>query len=547
MYLVSCIFIAIALSCHECTALDYLSPGFAHVKLNDGSTETFKVDDYYRVPVALEAFRLTNVPSQVPLQSTTFTLVRGKEINDHSVFFNGQYYIFFLQNVEPHGTWLLGDRLGVDSGVAYLRPDVHTVVPLDMESLTSQWHFLKNGKWVAEKGVRAEPTDVDIVRRISFNSIVYFSGVDDFSSQSVLLMTPVDRSQQNVRSVGGDGDLFRFSPALNIALPSDEFPAEKYPLYWSLETGQWAPFTLLYALPKAAPVRLIASKAMTEVVNDAVSGKTRASSQVVHLVGEEGSSRGWRLFLRVSDKDAGGELELKLTLSRSGLESNYKIKSLKKSVMSTFVKKQNKKVIDLKVGSYVWMWFHSEAETLGKSRYLAFAGDNFLLKCVGKTTTEGKEKYVFEYYQSHRRVAMDRSVLSMHTSLVSAMWNSDTNSLEWSLDGSPLIVDALFSLGPDPVTWLRDYLISHEDFLAPGLSSCFMYHGGLSMPQQLIYAAEMICVLIGSKPMTMVGTFALGLYFHVCVIFNKIFWLFDVRFSTHPRQTISGNFLLYPS
>jgi hypothetical protein len=233
-------------------------------------------------------------------------------------------------------------------------------------------------------------------------------------------------------------------------------------------------------------------------------GEVVHSSQVVHLVGEERSGRGWRLFLRVSDQDAGGELELQLALSKTGLEPQYRVKSLKKNHVSAYLKKQNRKVMKLQVGSFLWMWFHGEPAALGESRYLAFSGGDFLLKCVGKLSSNRGEKYVFQYYHSHRRVAMDRSVLSMHTSLVTAIWNDDANALEWSLDGAPLMADALFAIGPDPVTWLRDYLVAHENFLAPGLSSCFMYHGGLSLPQQLIYAAEVVCVLIGAKPMTMV-------------------------------------------
>lgn len=494
------VILVVCISFTTCAALDFLTPGFAHVKLNDGSTDSFHVEEYFRVPASLASFHLINIPSHAKISSKPFHLLPEKRINDRDVYFNGQYYLFFIQNVEPHGTWLLGEKLGVDSGVAYFRPEVHTVVPFDMESSTSRWNFLKAGKWTPEKEVRVEALETQVVSRVAYNTISYFVGNE--LSRSVLLMLPVDKEGLQ------DGAWFRFSSSLELALPGASL-AGKYPVFWSLQTQQWTPFSLHFVIPQAAPVRLISGK--TEGVDAPQTGSednttSGGSSQVVHLVGDEANDRGWRLFMRVCDKDAGADLELKLSLTSAGLGGGQRVRSLKANHMSAYVKRLNKKVLSLTVGSYVWLWFRAEAASMDESRYLAFTGGELLLKCVGVSGTAGSERYMFEYHLSHRRKAMDRSVLSMHTSLVSAVWSQEANALQWALDDSPLMVDALFPLGPDPVTWLREYLVAHEGFLAPGLSSCFMYHGGLSLPPQLIYAAEMVCVLMGAKPMTMVSS-----------------------------------------
>jgi hypothetical protein len=58
-------------------------------------------------------------------------------------------------------------------------------------------------------------------------------------------------------------------------------------------------------------------------------------------------------------------------------------------------------------------------------------------------------------------------------------------------------------IGMDPVGFLMDFIAFKEDKL--GVSSCFMYHAAYSMPQPLLYANEILCVLIGAKPLTMVS------------------------------------------
>lgn len=475
-------------------AVDYLSKGFAHGKVGDDSNslETFQVQALHSVPIHVEAFELTNVPSYVNLKNQKFSLFKGKRVNNRNVYFNGQYYLFFLPNAE-HGTWLLGDKLGIDSGIAYLRPSVHTLVPVDIDSERTYWHCLRDGKWTEEDRLRVVPLQDSIGNRVQYHSISYFT--DKTLTESVLLMAPI------LGSI--DEPDFQFSSSLSLPFPPRN---ATYPIFWKTQTKMWTTITFSFFLPQATPVRLIERKTpiSQQTFDENNDDKGTYTSQIVHLVGQETSDNGWRIFFRVTGQDAGGELELMLSLSRDGLGPKYIVKPLNKNIMSTYNKKQNKKVMGVEVGSYMWLWFHAEPDTVRESRYFAVTNDDFVLKCVGKVSNNHTEKYIFQYHHSHRKVAMERTILSYTTSLVIAQWNFEINSLEWSLDGSPLIVDALFLLGPDPVSWLRDYLVSHEGFLSPSLSSCFMYHGGLSMPQQLIYAAELICVLIGAKPMTMI-------------------------------------------
>ena len=517
LFLLSAVWVRVSLSLRSSPS--YLSSGFLQVNLSSTSSSssslTFQVHDFLSVPVSLKSFRLKGVPGYADVESRVFTLLyedhesnkneaegkKVKQVNDKNVYYDGnQYYLFFLENAEPYGTWLLGNRLGVDSGLAYIRPETHSVVPLHLESAKTSWHFLQAGKWTPESDVWVEPVDGEVIEHVEYNTISYFH--DGTLSASVLLMNTnimaANRSSHNAADV-------HFVKNLKLSAPPIDMKDKTHALFWNLETEEWLSFSTKYFIPRGSPFLLTESR------------KTRR----VHLVGDESAEDGWRIFLRENGRDEGSALETQLYLNNAGVPSKYTIKPLKQKSVTSVLSKLNDKVSNAQVGSYYWLWFESQPSVLGENEYFAVVQENFILKCISRSANNNK--IVFEYHHSNRRVAMDRSLLSLATSVVVATWNADIDQFEWSLDGSPLIAKALFALNPDPITWLRDYLISHENFLAPGLSSCFMYHSGMSMPEQLIYAAEFICVLIGSKPITMVSRVA-GLFF---VFADQIFLHLD--------------------
>jgi hypothetical protein len=71
------------------------------------------------------------------------------------------------------------------------------------------------------------------------------------------------------------------------------------------------------------------------------------------------------------------------------------------------------------------------------------------------------------------------------------------------LKGTALNIAAVFPIGRDVVGFLKRYIITKEG-KPNGMSSCFMYHAAATMPQALLYATEILCVLLGSKPLTLV-------------------------------------------
>ena len=64
-------------------------------------------------------------------------------------------------------------------------------------------------------------------------------------------------------------------------------------------------------------------------------------------------------------------------------------------------------------------------------------------------------------------------------------------------------IDGAFFLGKDLLGFIRRYLVYKDGTLAD-LPSCYLYHAGVSLPVSLVYAAEIVCVLMGAKAIAMV-------------------------------------------
>jgi hypothetical protein len=66
------------------------------------------------------------------------------------------------------------------------------------------------------------------------------------------------------------------------------------------------------------------------------------------------------------------------------------------------------------------------------------------------------------------------------------------------------LLDVIY-IGRNPTALIENYIYDVEGVLADDVSSCYMYHAGVSIPASLIYATEVMCVLIGAKPVNLVS------------------------------------------
>jgi len=117
---------------------------------------------------------------------------------------------------------------------------------------------------------------------------------------------------------------------------------------------------------------------------------------------------------------------------------------------------------------------------------------------------------LFRYYESDRRQVMRRTHVSRATAMVQYHPATDQLFLDLGLGHSetstslhsPRVREveavSVSPLGADAVGWLKGFLARTEGLFG-GLPSCFLYHGAIGMPKPLVYAAELLCVLIGAK------------------------------------------------
>ena len=154
-------------------------------------------------------------------------------------------------------------------------------------------------------------------------------------------------------------------------------------------------------------------------------------------------------------------------------------------------------------------------------------------------------------------------MINMHTNLLSAHKIASDESSggtagSYIMNNIHVEMLGVVNIGGDVIEWIHDYLKTHDGILNPEISSCFFYHGGMTIPDALVYAAEIVCLLIGAKPLTLVCKYFYVLimlflcegecflcYLSIPLNFFESHCILDIRpirFSTQHRPTNSGNF-----
>ena len=183
------------------------------------------------------------------------------------------------------------------------------------------------------------------------------------------------------------------------------------------------------------------------------------------------------------------------THSRPGALSGFSLFPLPETKLSHYISNNLKSVLsNVMIGDYLWLWSAS-MKGLGNK----VETSDVLLKCSSRTNNI----VLFEFFVNDRRDAMKQTVLSKHTEYYSAIIESNTGEIIFKNEKNVTIdVRSVLYIGNDIVSYILRYLDMKEGYA--GLSSCYMYHAGVSLPRPLVYAAEILCVLLGSKPAVLV-------------------------------------------
>jgi len=116
----------------------------------------------------------------------------------------------------------------------------------------------------------------------------------------------------------------------------------------------------------------------------------------------------------------------------------------------------------------------------------------------GQVMAKSNGKLVIRVWPSHRKELMDQTSTNALTEpLVLDFKAKSAYKGKWSLN-----LYSFIHYGKTALPAIEKHITVNEGLW--DLSSCFFYHGAKTIPDQLVYAAELVCFLKGYKPLAMV-------------------------------------------
>jgi len=537
----------------------------AHNLSDSGKQDlVLKVDRRSRTHGFCHTLRFVDLPADMStsplLGSTEFTIDGSKLYHDYYSWTNGKEYISFIPlddgDDKVEGNWLVGPTPGVDSGYIFLSTQQSSFVPTNLERPGHYWKWLIKGDWREQPQMRlvcasspiptkqfddaSDDTNIGAGVNVSVPShyvVEYFRDHDVLKSVvltniNVALWQLLNRDEPlhhftqprplfsvlHCRTTGkwrllSDVHVIAAvgQPVLLSGEPTD--PSRSYAAVLVSDENAQGRFRLTFRNYKFPPSRLQQQQLQQEATLTAdgtitLSGqRSSAASRITKQSAAAAGEEEWSILVgndnvrAVTDfgdhADRTGSGELVLSPLTATLQKGV-LRSLKHDLSG------------IKAGDYVWIWY-SGAVVVGAT---SDSGDDdrideLLLRCMSRT----ESLLVFEFFPTHRQDQMRQSRLKKDTEFVSMRLSSCAieggcstvaSMLTVSFLNTTIALHGLIPIGHDALGYLHRHLVQKEG-TPNGMSSCYMYHAAVSMPQALIYAAEILCVLIGSKPVTLVG------------------------------------------
>ena len=510
---------------------------------------TLKVLRRVNKPTSCSRLELQNVPRQADaskLHSSVFTRTESA-YHGRPSWSNGRDVFSFVpgnpeNDGEEDGTWIVGDTGGVDSGFAYIKPKHATVTPLEAHTgragvtvspinknptaYDASWYWLHGKDWVEERAVTLACLDSDYAPQSSSSTSSFFE-VQFFASPDTDALT---------------------TGFLQLSM----FDAEKATLTYVDASGQ------------ARVLSLVDVKTLCELGRpvSARGGKGEGEGKVMlaSLVTDEVSRPGtFRLTMRAYSNAAAKrdeeeeEPEVIIEVGPDGVLGGASLSAVGAEEEQSLQLDDAQRLAAVRAGDYVWLWWHPTASGRATaplaSVSVTASGDQvaqtaapcpvvteqeaseLLLKCTFRSL-DGTHA-TFQRFDTDRVAQMQQSTLSRDTDLwvmsferegspggsagkvtkvrhsTSAVQASNAKAQQVCVAGMHVSRSIVLGDLRQTVAFVKRYLgykeRQHERLSgSQALSSCFFYHAAVSLPQALIYAAEILCVLVGAKPAVMV-------------------------------------------
>ena len=450
----------------------------------------------------------------IPLNTTSplvggrsFTLLKDRLVAGRFAWSNGIDFISFIPTKTadaPFGTWMLNMKAGDESGYGFNKPRQPSLVPFDS---TMSWSWLENKSWVQSDRIKLICKDT-VPSDGHFYQVEYFTGSQAHTGYYSPHMFSNDVIDKLV--------------ALNITEDFRFMRLLARPTIWNDER-----LDVMNPELKSPPAVLVKFGSGTYITD------SKGRKTVGHLVQQEHSpDGGWNLAFRrvvgtkAEEKKSGWNFEDEIILPLHGASATprtYTMTPMTASEEAAYMTYARKSLGTISKGQYVSIWYHRshvkmslaqlESSVDGTSQTITGNNDDVnlndvvetdievLLECVART----QSKILFKYHLSDRRDVLSQDLLSKESTYFTYIVNSGTNgSLMTDASGFKIDITYYEFIGSDVIGYIREYL-KKKDKILQHVSSCYFYHAAVTLPKALIYAAEIVCVLTGYKPVTMVS------------------------------------------
>lgn len=436
----------------------------------------------------------------------TFTLLKDKLVAGRFAWSNGPDFISFVATVTadaPYGTWMLSNKIGDESGYGFNKPRQPSLVPFDS---TMRWSWLENKRWERNDDIQLICKD-DVPSEGHFYQVEYFTGTQAHTGY----YSPNMFSTEEIDSL----------IALNVTEDFTLLRSLARPTIWNN-----ARLDIMNPELTSPPVLLVKFGSGTYITD------RKGRKTVGHLVQQEhGADSGWNLAFRrvvgteAEEKMSGWNFEDEIILYLDGNPAtprDYVLTPMTAAEEAAHMTYAHKSLETIQKGQYVSIYYHRshvdkllvqlESNVDGTSRAVEGKKDDMklniveeeveiLLECVART----QSKVLFKYHHSDRREVLYQDLLSKESTYFTYTLGSGNDAAVMT-DASGIEIDLTYYefIGSDVIGYIREYLKKKDNTLQH-LSSCYFYHAAVTLPKALIYAAEIVCVLTGAKPLTLVS------------------------------------------
>ena len=453
----------LASALHGATPTELISSGFIVEKTEHRAPRAVKIHSTHWSTVDCNVIRVMNsmnIEEIFTKYDDNLGLLRSVWKNQDN------YYLSYLKQdgINQYGTWIMGEQPNVDNGIAYWKPDRPTLTPICRDD--GEWFWTVEGMWTHKEDTVVECIDTPLM---SYFSIATILNDGMRSTMDTVLISSYDQ------------------PIIvdNEHYTSMTVPEGKEYIYFDSHVKLWKNIDSVSShVPMGKPKLLKVTRKSTTFQCNAV------------MINDEFLYDYYRLMLRCLESDE----EYLIHYNGEGVwADDFDVELLpiptqaaEKNINGALVQG----FVNTVPGDFVWLWYDTVSTFMNKT-------EDLLLKCIGSNG----DIRVFQYYLTDRKDAMMRTPLSQETDLLVVEMDKARQSVSMQFVGalsfSTTEMTAAFYIGHDIIGWLTKYLEDHENVFG-GLPSCFLYHAAIAMPKSLVYAAELLCLILGAKPVVMV-------------------------------------------